>query len=317
MEKSNNFYYFIDMVVIRRIIFAFLLSLLSCAGQKSRDSKIIENELSHWIQYNGIRIHYYDTHPQDKYKNLMLFLPGFNGSAYSYYRLIQYMPRHTRCVVVDFPGCGISDKPEIDYTIGYYQNFLGAFIHKLGLKNYILAAHSFGANIALYYAYHNPQQIKKLILLSPLGLKGEEGFLNLFLANSPTLVDISSALNTRLFTKIGIYQLCYHNPHIIPQDLVDSIAESSLSKDGRRALASISKNAIGRDPVDQILPQIKIPSLILWGKYDRVLPLKWAYIFNLLLIESDLEIIDDCGHVLMLEKPRKCAQIIREFIEKI
>lgn len=305
------------MHVIRGIILAFFLSLLSCAGQKSRDSKVIENELSHWTENNGIRIHYYDTHPQADYKNLVLFLPGFNGSAYSYYRLIQYMPQHTRCVVVDFPGCGISDKPEIDYTIEYYQNFLRFFIHKLGFNNYILAAHSFGANVALHYVYHNPEHLKKLILLSPLGLKGEEGFLNLFLANNPTLVDISSALNTRLFTKIGIYHFCYHNPRLIPQDLVDSIAESSLSKEGRRALASISKNAIGKASVDKILPHIKIPSLILWGKYDRVLPLKWAYRFNHLLPESDLKIIDDCGHVLILEKPQKCAQIICEFIDKI
>ena len=249
---------------------------------------------------------------------VMLFVHGFAGSCADFLPLLRIMPADVRCIAVDLPGCGTSDKPDIHYSVPYLTRFLLQFSQALGLRHFILIGHSMGGLIVTRFTWEYPALVDKLILISPDGLKGEEGWL-LSISRMQGLVEFATDLASRWVVKQGLRMQVFHDPAKIPEEFVDAVAETYADAGARRAIVRIASEVIGTDPVDDILcsPALDLDTLIIWGDDDRVLPVSWSAGFVRGLPRATLHIISGCGHMPTVECPQITEGLISGFLADV
>lgn len=293
-------------------IIALLLVLFGCSSTSYRQNNPIKQNYSRFITVNGLKIHYYDTGPEN-YRQTLLLLHGWMGSSYDFYDILPLLSSSYRVIVPDIPGCGLSSKKPFDFTVESYVAFIKDFADALGLHRFSLIAHSMGGHLAVRFTERYEQYVSSLVLIAPDGLKGEEGVW-LFFAKLGPLVDLGLFLNTRLFISMGLRSNVFYDKSKLTDDIINAVSISALGRDSARTQAKITRNIIGKDPLDAELKLLRLPVLLLWGKEDRVLNSKWAYKYKALIASSKLVVLEKCGHMPMTEKPAETAGIIRNFL---
>lgn len=117
------------------------------------------NFKSRYMDIDGINIHYIEEGSGDP----IVFLHGIPTWSYLWRNVIPTLASHGRCIAPDLVGMGLSDKPDIEYTIFDHINFITKFLDKLNLKNVTFVMHGWGATIGFHYAMQHQQQIKGLV----------------------------------------------------------------------------------------------------------------------------------------------------------
>ena len=269
--------------------------------------------LERWVVVDGMRIRYLEAggQPGDP---AILMVHGWAGSAEDFRPLFSLLPSTARALAVDLPGCGQSDKPDAAYDLPYFVSFLKAFCDTLGLHRIVLLGHSMGGQFAVHFTARWPDRVERLILVAPYGLKGEEGIW-LGLAGWGGFVDLGFRLNNRLFIEWAMRaNVLYKAPPAVVNAAVESTARSILGPESARAIARITRNVIGHDYVEALLPGITQETLIIWGDHDRVLAPTWAETFLLAIPYARLVMVKDSGHMPMIEHPGETAGLIADFI---
>lgn len=238
----------------------------------------------------GIRMHYLAEGPAGGQP--VVLVHGLGSRAEDWADLAPYLVRAGyRVYVPDLPGYGRSQKPpDFSYSIHDEAAIVASFLDALGLKQVDLGGWSMGGGIAQHVAFDHPNRIRKLMLFDAAGL------------NEPEVFD------TRLFTPENAEQLSQFeallSPHpvqapgFITRDILKYFHRNAWII--QRAMASILTR---KDATDAILPQLKMPVLIVWGAEDRILPSSQGETMHRLVPQSELDIVPGCGHLA----PKECA----------
>jgi pimeloyl-ACP methyl ester carboxylesterase len=238
----------------------------------------------------GIRMHYLAEGPAGG--QAVVLVHGLGVSAEEWAKLAPYLVQAGyRVYMPDLPGYGRSQKPaDFSYSLHDEAVMIAGFLDALGLQRVDLGGWSMGGGIVQHVAYDHPDRIRKLILFDAVGLTELPQF------------------DTRLFTPENADQLfqleALLSPH--PVKLPGFIARDVLKQSRRngwviqRAIASM---LTGKDATDSILPQLKMPVLIVWGSEDRIFPLSQAETMHRLVPQSELDVVPGCGHLA----PKECT----------
>ena len=307
------------MVHVRLFITPLLILLSSLA--MATPLSAADDTFLRWRDVDGIAVRYLDTGAPSgapegvEAPRTILFVHGYCGAAANFLPLFPFLAPSARCVAVDLPGCAGSAKPDIEYSIAFFVDFLDTFRRKLGMGRFVLVGHSMGGQIAAHYARRFPETVQKLVLVAPDGLAGEERGWRVIARLDP-LIEAGLALTNRSFVTIALRTIIFHDPALVNPDLVDCFAEGLLTSEGAHAVALITRRIIGRDPVDELLPRIQHETLVIWGENDRLLSPRWAPRYIELLPRAGLRVVPECGHAPMLEKPGETAALIGEFLDR-
>ena len=217
-------------------------------------------------------------------------------------------------VALDLPGCGLSDKPETDYSLGSQATALRFFLDALGLRFVNLVGHSLGGGVAMSFAYQYPERVGRLALISSGGL-GRELHPMFRLANLPFAGQLGMrVIFNRWLRPIRNYALrrfarSGHDPITARggaysqevEHLLDALEEPN-SQRAFSAMLSSASNVAGQaiSALDR-LPLARFPLLLVWGRDDAIFPVAHATRAAELVPGSKLVIIDDCGHMPQLE----------------
>lgn len=248
---------------------------------------------SHWTRVDGYRIHYYAMGPESG--SPLVLIHGLGARAEDWAQLAPYFARAGyRVYLPDLPGYGESDMPvNFSYSIADQAQVVTGFLDTLGLKQVDLGGWSMGGWIVQVVALHHPERVNRLILFDSAGIYARPEW------------------NTALFTPTSANQiaqlnaLLMPNPPSIPGFVAADILRLSRSHGWviQRALASM---LTGRDTTDSQLPQLRMPVLIVWGGLDRITPLAQALKIHASVPQSQLDVIQGCGHLA----PSQCAPAI-------
>jgi len=197
--------------------------------------------------------------------------------------------REYEVIILDLPGFGQSDCPQKVWDLNDYSNFVNEFTEKLALDEFYLLGHSFGGSIAVIHSLNFPQKIKKLFLVGAAVIRGE----TIKKKTTYGLSKIFRFLGYLPFVKKFFYRF------IIKSDYPST----------RGIMREIYLKTIKEDLSDR-LPEVKVPTLIIWGEKDDITPLKNAYEINAKIEGSKLEIVPQIGHNLHSEVPGKLSDII-------
>lgn len=234
----------------------------------------------------------------------ILVLHGWGGASDSWLEVQRIVSEQGYKVICpDFPGFGKTPPPPEPWDIGDYTNLILNFTQKLGLDRFFLLAHSFGGRISIKFASQYPEKIKKLILCDSAGIKPKPG------------------LKTRIiFWLARIGNAIFTPKHLIRfKDSARNLFYIFLRNRDYVKANGVMKETIKKIFAEDLLPElskIKTKTLIVWGKIDRMVPLKYGYIFKEKIENSELEVLPKIGHSPHLETPRKLAEIILEFLNR-
>lgn len=269
----------------------------------SQDSKFVEIE--------GLRIHY-----QEKGTGTpLVLLHGYTSSTYSWKDVFEPLSQNFRVIAVDLKGFGFSGKPDGDYTRRAQAVLIAQILDRLKIERSWFAGNSMGGEIALNIALQNPQRIAGLILIDSAGVAVSGGSsLAPGYAKVPFVAPALTALalTSDRLVREGLEKSFYDDVKIT-DERVASYYRPLRTRGGQMA-AIRARTQAGEFPVEQDLNKLNVPTLLIWGANDEVIPLEAGRKMNSLIKDSKLIVIEKCGHLPQEEMPERVLNEITKFV---
>jgi len=268
---------------------------------------------SKFIDWNGNELHY--TESGSGFPILMIH--GFGGSNRDFLLLDSLLNDKYRVIRVDLPGFGLSDFPEAvsentDFQQVYteYFEFLADTLH---LDSMYVMGNSLGGMMAWNLTTEQPEKVKKLVLFNSAGYDMKEAIksANAKIFQNPVVKLLLKNGIPFFMTKRGINRVFYDRA-IYTEERIQRVNDM-WNREGN--LKQILNMASSEKYLDQnIIKEVACPTLIVWGKQDKIIPVKYAERFHSDIKSSQLVVYDSCGHVPMLEKPIQVQQDVLRFL---
>ena len=266
---------------------------------------------SQFVEVAGMQVHVRDEGPRDDAAPIVL-LHGTSASLHTWDGWAAELSKTRRVIRFDLPAFGLTGPhPQNDYSIDGYVNFVIAVMDKLGVQRFALAGNSLGGQIAWATAVAAPTRVSALVLVDAGGyaFKPASVPIGFRLARIPGLRRVMEFTLPRGVVKSSIENV-YGNPALVTPALVDRYYELTLRAGNRAALAYRMDQMLAGD-VAQI-KTLKMPTLILWGGQDRLIPLENAHWFARDIAGAKLVTFEALGHLPHEEDPKATvAELLR------
>jgi len=229
-----------------------------------------------------------------------LLLHGWGAQIERLEPLQTHLEKIYKVYSFDFPGFGQTDYPPVPWSVGDYANWVLAFMDRFEIKAAIILGHSFGGRVSIKLGAYFPERIQKIILVDSAGVRQSE--------TSRRIKIINEATNkVKPFLK--------YLPTIIRNQVqwkfYSAIGSTDYLTAGR--LRDTYSKVISED-LAPILPLIKLPTLLIWGKNDEATLLADANLMQSLIPDSTLVVIEKAGHYSFIDQPLKVTIALDEFL---
>jgi pimeloyl-ACP methyl ester carboxylesterase len=250
----------------------------------------------------------------------LLFIHGLGGSWQNWLESIPHFARTHRVIALDLPGFGSSPMPPWEISIPAYGRFLRDFCERLGVDRSSLVGNSMGGFIASEVAITEPERVDDLTLVSAAGItwararrEPAEMLARMGRAAAPLVMRFEMSAIKRAKFRRRLFGGVFHDPNALRRELlwenVVPALESPGSFDAMRTL-------VGYDIRDR-LEEIGVPTLIVWGRNDHVVPVPAALSYKKRIGDNaELIIFDECGHVPMIERPVRFNRVLERFLAR-
>jgi pimeloyl-ACP methyl ester carboxylesterase len=269
---------------------------------------------STFIEVDGMRVHVRDEGRRDDPVPVIL-LHGTSASLHTWDGWVRALEGRRRVIRVDMPGFGLTGpSPDGEYTIGSYVRFTTAVLDHFGVKRCVLAGNSFGGWVAWETALADPGRVEALVLVDSAGyaIRSQSVPLAFRLATIPLVNRLMQVVLPRRVVESSVRNV-YGDPGKVTPDLVDRYYEISLREGNRTALVQRFVQApLGID--EARIRELRVPTLIIWGGRDRLIPAEYGGLFLRDIAGSRLAIFDDLGHVPQEEDAARTVAAVVSFL---
>ncbi len=229
----------------------------------------------------------------------MVLLHGLFGALSNWEGVVGKFSKRFRVVIPMLP---IYEMPIKEAGLEGLRKFVEDFVTLMKLDKMVLLGNSLGGHVGLLYTLHNSAKVDKLLLTGSSGL-----FENTMGGSYPRRGSYDYIRERVAYT--------FYDPNVASKELVDEVFETTKSIPKCMRIVAIAKSA-QRNNLANDLPNILVPTLLVWGLNDTITPPMVAYEFNRLIPNSELHFIDKCCHAPMMEHPEKFNEIVEEFLIK-
>ncbi|HXH04024.1 MAG TPA: alpha/beta fold hydrolase [Candidatus Competibacteraceae bacterium] len=243
----------------------------------------------------------------------VLLVHGFGASKDNWLLFAYRLRRNYRVLIPDLPGFGDSSRdPAAMFDVIAQTERLHAFVETLGLERFHLVGNSMGGHIAALYAAHHPEQVLSLALFANAGIDSPRK------SELIAALEASAGRDNRLLLqspedfqrfKDFLFVRAPYMPRLLQRGYIHQLLREREYQ--RRMFQFMINGYVALEP---LLPEIKAPTLILWGDSDRVLDVSSVEVMRPLLRHSQVVIMQHCGHVPMLERPAETARHYLAFL---
>ncbi|MCH7788981.1 MAG: alpha/beta fold hydrolase [Acidobacteria bacterium] len=251
----------------------------------------------------------------------LVLVHGMAGSAETWHPIIDRLAENYTVIAPDLPGHGQSDKPRGDYSLGAYSSFLRDLMTQLDCPSATIVGQSLGGGIAMQFAYQHPEFCERLVLVSSGGLGEEVSWMLRLIATPGVEYVLPIAFMpwigdgirhvTPVLSKLGL------RPSAQLKEIwraYDSLADP----EARSAFVHTMKAVIDTrgqrvSAVDRLYLAEDVPTLIVWGGRDPIIPVSHGRTAHELIPRSRLEIFDKSGHFPHCEEPQRFVELLEDF----
>jgi pimeloyl-ACP methyl ester carboxylesterase len=270
---------------------------------------------------SGAKAHYRD---QGNAQGLpLVVLHGSNASLHTWEPWVKLLGDEFRIISVDLPGHGLTiARADDDFTAASMAAFVDEFTTAIGVARFAIAGNSMGGHVATRVAIQYPARVTHLIPIGsggviPPDMQPPRAFF--FIMTTPILRDFARLIPSRSIAEATLRE-SFANQALVTPEMIERYSELNRGP-GIRA-ATRKRFTIGLDywqAEDSFsranMPKIAVPTLILWGRQDKLIPVSAAEIFKSLIPGSQAIVYDDGGHVLQEDLAERTAADVRAFLK--
>ncbi len=261
---------------------------------------------------NDIEI-FYEHYHHPTSKETVVLIHGFLSSLFSFRHLIPLLKERFSIVSIDLPPFGKSGhSPKFKYTFKNIAKTVVTLLNEIGIPNYHLVGHSMGGQIVLNILHYFPDHAKKAILLCSSGYSKRAKQSLILASYIPFFYLMIKVHLARSGIEKNLRNVVY-NQALINEEMRNGYMSPFLENHIFKGLTGLLRHREGDLP-SEILQQIETPCLLIWGEYDKVVPLQVGKRLVEDLPNSSLTILKDTGHLVPEERPKEVYQYINEFI---
>jgi pimeloyl-ACP methyl ester carboxylesterase len=262
---------------------------------------------------NGSRLNYVEMGQGPP----LVFVHGLAGCWQNWLENIPHFARRHRVIAIDLPGFGESELPQEEISIPGYGRFVDAFLSEIEIERAPIVGNSMGGFIAAEVAVSHPSRVDKLALVSAAGvitvrpaeLTVAKRIARLIqLGGARVLARRHSWIRRRRLRSRILYGIVRH-PELLQPELVYEVASGG----GKPGFMDAFQAILDYDFSDR-LPDVERPTLIVWGRNDRIVPVGGAFRYEQLIPNSRRVIFEDTGHVPMIERPALFNRVLEDFL---
>jgi pimeloyl-ACP methyl ester carboxylesterase len=249
----------------------------------------------------------------------ILFVHGLAGCWQNWLENLPHFGRTHRAIALDLPGFGESPMPSWPIEMPAYGQLIHDFCEKLGIDRVAaLVGNSMGGFVSTEATIEQPARFERLVLVSAAGisfadaadsLQGRLSLAAFELAMSFLSLPHRTWLTRRRGRRYAFANLVRY-PNRLRPELLAELVDPGLRSPGFPA----SIRSIGGYDTRHRLTEIEIPTLVLWGMHDRIVPVEAAIGYHRLIPGSRLELFERTGHLPQLERPARFNQLLDEFL---
>ncbi len=269
---------------------------------------------SQFVQVDGMSVHLRDEGPRDDPAPVLL-LHGTSSSLHTWDGWTARLAPYRRVVRFDIPGFGLTGpSPTGNYTIESYVRTVIAVADALGVERFIVAGNSLGGYVAWATAMLHPDRVERLILVDAAGypFQSQSVPIAFRIARTPVLNRVFANVLPRSVIESSLENV-YGDPSKVAPALVDRYFDLSTRDGNRQALvARFEQTKPG--PLAARIPELALPTLILWGAKDRLIPVASGERFAREIKGSRLVVFPALGHVPHEEDPETTVRVVEEFL---
>jgi pimeloyl-ACP methyl ester carboxylesterase len=274
---------------------------------------------STFIEVKGMMVHLRDEGPHDDQVPIVL-IHGTSASLHTWEGWVAALKGRRRVISFDLPGFGMTGPftgqhyDHDDYRGDALARFTLDLLDELHIQRAILAGNSLGGEVAWRVASLAPARVDKLVLVDAAGYDfvPEDMPVGFRIARMPVLSAMSEWFLPRGFVEDSVRSV-YGDPTKVTGPLVDRYFELTLREGNRHALRlRMQQLDMGKDSVR--IAGLKLPTLVLWGGRDRLIPPPNGQRFARDIPGSRLVVFPELGHVPHEEDPSRTVEVVKEFI---
>jgi len=252
---------------------------------------------------------------------VIVLVHGSNASLHTWEPWVALLGDTYRVVTLDMPAHGLTGAtPEEDYSVTAMAAFTREVVRKLGIETFTLGGNSMGGAVALNYAVAYPEDLEGLILVCAAGIAREEtetsegdAARSFSLVSMPVVSQALRWLTPRFLFEDGLKGV-FVDQSIVTDAMVDRYIELNVmagTRDATRQRFATPRVSVPDDTVRGL----EVPTLVMWGDKDPLIPVSVGERFDSLLPESTLVVYENVGHIPMEEVAEVSASDVRAFME--
>ncbi len=310
--------------LIRLLGLVLMLGALSLPLLRTPD-RPVETLVARWapppsqfLDLQGQLVHYRDEGPRNDPEPLVL-LHGTSSSLHTWEGWARALRGQRRVISLDLPAYGLTGpwagsfvgQP---YTAQAYAGFVLQVLDRLAVNRFVAAGNSLGGEVAWRLAQQAPTRVTRLVLVDATGYRFESGSMPLAwrLARVPVLADLVEQMMARPLIAQGLGTVMA-DPKRVTEAMVDRYVELTLRAGNRRAFVQRAKDWTPGEGLDHI-GGLSLPTLILWGAQDQLIPSTMAQRFAADIPGSQVVVFDKLGHVPQEEDPARSVVAVKAFL---
>jgi pimeloyl-ACP methyl ester carboxylesterase len=308
---------------LQRALGFALVALALAVGLSYAPDRPVETLVARWAPYpsnflelDGQLVHYRDEGPRDDAQPILL-IHGTSASLHTWEGWAAALRPAHRVISFDLPGFGLSGpSPGEDYRGDTYARFVLKLMDRLHVQHFIVGGNSLGGEVAWRTAAMAPERVTRLILVDAAGYRfsPESMPIGFRVARTPGLNWAMDYLTPRALVERSVRDV-YGDPSKVTSELVDRYYELTLREGNRHALGQRFQQQVPGEGAERIAA-LKLPTLILWGGRDRLIPPDSAEHFHRDITGSRLVVFPELGHVPQEEDPAATVRPVLEFTAK-
>lgn len=248
----------------------------------------------------------------------LLFVHGLSGCWQNWLENLPHFARTHRAIAVDLPGFGASPVPGDRIAIPGYARVLELLCDALGVETAAVVGNSMGGHIAAELAISAPRLVERLVLVSPAGVSTAHANRQAALAVARAITLTSGWTSARVddmarrprLRRLALGFVCRH-----PELLSAPLARELMHGSGKPGFVP-ALEAVLAHPIEDRLPEIACPTLVVWGRNDRVIPVRDVRAFERAIPGVQTEVWPETGHVAMLERPARFNARLERFLSE-
>jgi pimeloyl-ACP methyl ester carboxylesterase len=283
----------------------------------SKEEPPMTNELKH------VSIHGHDVgYRMEGEGPALLLIHGIAGSSTAWRNVMPSLAKRYTVIAPDLIGHGQSAKPMGDYSLGAYASGMRDLLRVLDVPRATIVGQSFGGGVALQLAYQHPEICERIVLVDSGGLGREVSWLLRFMTLPgseylmpvlfPSFVRERGNEVSRMLYKYGIAGARVGEMWRSYASLTESVNRQSFIRTIRSVIDPGGQTV---SAMDRLYLAEEIPTLIIWGDRDNIIPVSHAFAAHEAIPGSRLEIIEGSGHFPHVEAPDQFLRVLLEFLD--